>query len=639
MNLTETLKSTLRGVGRRLGMARAAGMPPGSGNGPAVGGSAAMGPSLNRIILSTARDRWQSTSVRNYTPDMIEGILRGAFNGDLLQRWQLFDVMQSTWPRLAKGLSELSQAVTDHEWPLQPYCDGGKKPSAEALRRRRIVQEVLWGMEADPTKDENGTEEFLGDMADAWAKGISVQELDWELRSTPLGQITALKCSRWIHPRCYGYPSNARAMDRLMLKVSELSQDNPQLQAQLDALAARGLVEREGQWCTFPPDKFLVAVAKQKSGHPIGGALLQPLAWWWCVSNFSASWMVEKAQLFGVPMRMAYYAEGTDQAQINKITEMLENMGTAAYGVFKAGTIIDIKEAVTNATGDPSIAVQLAADMACDLIVTGNTVTSAQGQRGRDLSTERMDVMSQRKRGLLNWTAGRINRQLIPMICRLNFGDTQEMPFVTTGDEAEKDAKATAETVEVWKRAGMEVPRSWAHERAGIPEPEPGEPVLGAGAGAGVAGDPKPGATPGVEDTNDPALHPADPPEEDSTTGPTASAMAMAARSPFLAQAAASSRDVALAEAVLRELPGITEAWAGQVKPYLLQLTLSAQNPNVTDANFNAMIARAQSHLPESMGSLLNREALASAMEKAMGAAMVQGIASVRRVRVRQGNG
>ena len=614
MNLTSSARSAFQTLGRRLGWARAAA--------PQQIGGVATSP-LNRIILSSAKDRWMSSSMRQYTPDMIEGILKGAFAGDLLQRWQLFDMMQSTWPRLAKNLSELTQAVTDHEWPLQPYCEPGKKPSPEALRRKRVVEEVLWGMEADPTKDENGTEEFLSDMADAWAKGISVQELDWEIRQSPVGRIMAIKSTRWIHPRCYGYPPSARGMDRLMLRAGELSQDNPGLKQQLDQLVDRGLVEREGDWVSFAPDKFLVAVAKQKAGHPIGGALLQPLAWWWCVANFSAQWMVEKAQLFGVPMRMAYYAEGTDQSQITKIEDMLENMGTAAWGVFKAGTIIDIKEAVTNATGDPSAAVQLAADMCCDLLVIGNAVTSSQGQRGRDLSTERMDQMSQRKRALLNWTAGRINRQLIPMISRLNFGDTLEMPYVTTGDEAEKDAKATAETVKVWIEAGMDVPKAWAHEKAGIPEAEPGEPTLAQKPAGGPAagGPPKPG--------DRPAKRPGNSPED----GPTAQAMAMAARSPFLAQAAASSRDVALAEAVASDLPGITEEWLRQVKPYLLQLTISAQNPDVSEEQFRAMIARARAHLPEQIGPLLNEKALASAMERAMGAAMASGIAQTLALR------
>jgi hypothetical protein len=57
---------------------------------------------------------------------------------------------------------------------------------------------------------------MVGDVLDAWGKGISVQELLWEIRPYEGGSIIAPRASRWVHPRHYGYAQND---SRLMLSV------------------------------------------------------------------------------------------------------------------------------------------------------------------------------------------------------------------------------------------------------------------------------------------------------------------------------------------------------------------------------------------------------------------------------------
>jgi hypothetical protein len=73
----------------------------------------------------------------------------------------------------------------------------------------------------------------------------------------------------------------------------------------------------------FPKNKFLIAVTKAKSGTALGGSCLRPLAWW-CVSNFAGDWLLDLAQIFGIPFRKASYEKGTPEPAKAEARQMLQ---------------------------------------------------------------------------------------------------------------------------------------------------------------------------------------------------------------------------------------------------------------------------------------------------------------------------
>src|SRR5579884_2360167 len=73
-------------------------------------------------ILPNARDRWMATNLHYYSPKRVENIARSAMSGNTVAQWQMFDLMEQTWPRLAKNLNELKDAVVDLDWTLQAYA-------------------------------------------------------------------------------------------------------------------------------------------------------------------------------------------------------------------------------------------------------------------------------------------------------------------------------------------------------------------------------------------------------------------------------------------------------------------------------------------------------------------------------------
>ncbi len=104
----------------------------------------------------------------------------------------------------------------------------------------------------------------------------------------------------------------------------------------------------------------------------LGGALLRPLVWWWCAANFSADWLLNFAQVFGLPLRWATYDATAPQETVDRICAMLQNMGSASWGAFPNGTTLEVKaEGQKSGADTPQGDMLDRADKQCDLLVLG----------------------------------------------------------------------------------------------------------------------------------------------------------------------------------------------------------------------------------------------------------------------------
>ncbi len=431
-----------------------------------AGASGRKSAGLESIVVPAARDRWLTTIASNYTPDTISSTLRSVLYGNNQAQWALFDVMEDTWPRLAKNLGELKRSVVSLQWTIQPWARQKSKPSQEAFRRAALLETAIWSMRPAAPAGENDFPSTVYDILDAWGKGVSVLEIDWELRAAGHGSGRSImpRATRWIPPRYYGYPLDAA---NLQLKSSEILAGNP------------AAATKAASYVPFNPDKFIVAIARAKTGHPAGTALLRPLAFWWCASNFASDWLMNFAQVFGQPIRWANYDPNVP-GLLDEISDMLENMGSAAWGAFPAGTVLELKEAAKAAKDNPQVVLLNLADKICDILILGQTLTTDAGDRG----TQALGTVHQQVRGdyisaAADWAATILNQQFIPAFCRLNFGDTAEMPWFNPALKQAKDAEALARRDRIILQAGVPVPRQWLYERHGIPVPKPGERVVG----------------------------------------------------------------------------------------------------------------------------------------------------------------
>jgi phage gp29-like protein len=550
-------------------------------------------PPLKTVVVPAARDRWLAAGLTDLTPEQIYSTLRGALSGDLLQVWRLFDVMEDTWPRLSVNLAKVRAAVKRHDWTLQAWAPLGSRPSAEALRRARMLGDAIWSMRPAPDLDELGWEGTLDALMDAWGKGVSVLEVDWELRDTAEGAFIAPRCTHWVHPRYYGWPSEDRPEgDRLMLRASEVL---PRSQA---------LGPAPQDWLPFPPRKFILAVCKARTAHAAAAARLRQLAWWWCVSNFSGQWLVNYAQLFGVPIRWATYDPARPDLR-PVLEQMLERMGSAGWAVMPEGTSLTLHAAPGGAAENPQLALLQLADRICDVAILGQTLTTDVGASGsRALGEVHKEVQDEIVQAAIRWLASTLNEQLLPAWCELNWGDRRECPYFLDRAPAERDTRATAETFEVVLRSGVPIPRDFYYEQLGIPQPEPDQPVIMPPSTAVLP----PSPLPDPAQARRPGAPPAPPPA------------ALGA-----AYFARQIQNQALADHVLEDLTGIEAAWLGGARPWLARLVEAAQDPKVSDAEFLELLERARRNVPSELAPLLHPEAVSEALERALGAACVNG--------------
>ncbi len=547
---------------------------------------------LQRILRPEVATRWSGWLARDYTPDRIEQALRGALMGDHGAAWEVFHLMEDTWPRLQKALGELKRAVLQYDWCVEPWTEEGQPPTPQAEERAKLVSRAVWTMAPRADEAANGFEATLFDLLDAWGKGTSVLEVDWEVR----GGEFAPKQTHWVHPRCYAWTDEGRIALRL----------EPQ-----SSVASR---PRAGDLVEFPPHKFLIGICRARTGPVLSTALLRPLAWWWCAANFSASWILNLAQIFGLPIRWATYAQGTSPTMINQICAMLENMGSAAWAAFPSGTQIELKEPTKGGGSWPQDALLDRADRQVDLLVLGQTLTTDVGDSGsRALGGVHKSVRDEIVASAASWLASIVNQQLVRSILLLNYGDDGDAPEFCPKPVETQDLKANAERDAVLLDRGIALPKEWFYRRHQIPIPQEGEELISKPA---AATPPAGGSEPAGETPEAP--EDAEDPEEEDPNDPQAGmdARALYARS-------AAQRD--LADAVLADVTKVQAEWLGGARPWFQRLIAAAGDPGITDTEFMQMVARARAAVPEQLGPLLTPDAVADALEKAMGASCING--------------
>lgn len=437
-------------------------------------------PNLARILRPQATGRWLMPQLGSITPQYIEMTLRAAMAGAHQPQWELFDLMLDTWPELAACAAELSDGVMAMEKVFAPWQEEEDEPTDSSNERQRLVSAALRGMKPDVAADENDFDGCLRDLIDGWLRGVTVQEILWQSRPAgKLGTILAPQATAWVHPACYGFQDGVLGLrtgqgdgvtrwqgERNRLTPSPLHPFTPSL------------------FQSFPEHKFLLGVHKAKSGSVPAGALLRPLAWWWCAANFSADWLLRLAELFGLPFRWASYDPNAPQAVIDSICTMLQNMGANGYAAFPTGTQLELKEpAKAGSDHSPQGELLDRADRYARMVLLGQTLTGAsdasKGGGKAGMSTE-TGVKEQRIASCAAYVAGVVNSQFIPSILALNYGDDGECPALSFETKKEDDLvqKATIVQTLCTAGAGSIIGKDWLGKTFGIPKPAKDEETL-----------------------------------------------------------------------------------------------------------------------------------------------------------------
>jgi phage gp29-like protein len=454
---------------------------------------------LGRILRPQAAVRWILPQLAAITPQYIEMVLRSALAGDHVRQWELFDLMLDTWPELSSCCQELTYGVMRKKLIWEPFAVEDEEPEDEAVDRMQFVCSALRAMRPDPAADENDFRGTLSDIVSGWFQGVTVLEVDWvsstlftasrsrdEERKeahedaeagrrveSPEEQETEIRryesaivprATFWAHPTNFVWCTDGK----LRLRT-----------ASVPAYTLQG--PGDGMMTDFPPYKFLIGIHKSKAGSALGGALLRPLAWWWCAANFSSDWLLNLAQTFGLPFRWANYAQNSPQATVDAICNMLQNMGSAGWAAFPEGTTLELKEA-SGKTGDSSPQGDLLdrADRYARMLVLGQTLSGSQDASkggGKAFGEVESRVKDDRIDAAAEYAANVINAQLVPAILALNYGDDEYSPTCRFLEE-EEGGLADAQRDQVLISAGLDIGKNFLRKKYAIPAPAEEEEIV-----------------------------------------------------------------------------------------------------------------------------------------------------------------
>lgn len=425
------------------------------GKTPAKNGSQAAGKTpagvpagLARILRPGASMRWTLPSMASMTPQYIETVLTGALAGNHVQQWELFDMMLDTWPELGACQSELMEGVLAMKPVFTPWAEEGEAPTESAIERQQVVSSALRRMRPDVAADENNLTGTIRDIADGFLRGTTMLETDWHSVSAgKLGTIIAPRATTWAHPSYFGWSQAGRLGLRMPGGIADL-----------------------------PPHKFLIGIHKAKAGSALGGAMLRPLAWWWCAANFASDWLLNLAQLFGLPFRWANHDPNASQETIDAICNMLQNMGSAGWAAFPAGTTLELKD--VGASGDHSPQGDLLdrADRYARMLILGQTMSGSQDSSkggGKAFGSVEADVKAARTDACAKYVCEAFNSQLITSILELNYGDAAECPQMSLVPDREAGAEEATRD-EALARL-MPIPLSHLRSKYNVPEAGKGE--------------------------------------------------------------------------------------------------------------------------------------------------------------------
>ncbi len=426
------------------------------------------------MLRPQALFRWLGPQLAAITPTYIEQTMLGAMAGSTLQAWSLFDLMLKTWPELLACYQELIESVIRKKLVYEPYCEEDEKPTPSAIEKQKVVATALRRMQPDPTRDDSDLEATIRDVLDAWFRGVAVSEIVWQnVDDKQVGSIIAPKSTFAVDPTNYGFGSDGALGIR-----SNKSKD-----AGSWPYSTTSLIPSPDQLKPFPENKFLIAMHKASGGSPLGGALLRPLAWWWCAANFSSDWLLNLAQLFGLPFRWVTYDSSASSDTISAIDQMLQNMGSNGWARFPVGTTMEMLQTGKEGSDhSPQGELLDRADRYARSLILGQTMTGNHGTTGKGggqaFGKVEETVKSDRIDAAGKFAVTVINQQLVPSILMLNFGDTDEMPTLKYLEDEVADL-TEAQRDKTLADAGLEIGVDYLRKKYDIPEPADGEDVIG----------------------------------------------------------------------------------------------------------------------------------------------------------------
>ena len=401
-------------------------------------------PRPGRLLRARKEDSWRDYPGDGLTPSRLAQILRAADEGALDVAMQLYEQMEEKDAHLFSVASTRRLALTGVGWQV-----------VSAAEMTDGVDRALADEAADYCRGELARlerfDEALQHLSLALGRNMALAELVWE--SSESGHRLAD-----IVPVDFG---------RLMF--DEL--DQPRV---LTAEAGyEGMV--------LPANKFVVHSPHSVSGHPSRGGLLRVTALAFLGKRYAVKDWLVFAEVFGMPVRIARYEPAATAEEKSELLEMLQRLGSDATGIFSKAVELELVEARRGSNAGPYQALCEFFNREISKAWLGQTLTTdTAGSTGTFAAAAiHEQVRADLREDDIRKEARTIRRDVLRPLAQFKFGLAVPVPYFRRNLERPRDLRELADVLATAvSKLGIRVPRRWAHETLGIPEPGESEAVL-----------------------------------------------------------------------------------------------------------------------------------------------------------------
>jgi phage gp29-like protein len=403
-------------------------------------------PDTREISTVSIYNRYSTYPSHGLTPERLTSIFKEADQGDIYRQSELQQEMLEKDNALFGMYNARKLGVLKYESEILAISD-----DAAAIKHADYVREVI-----DNIKNWRGT---LGDILDAVAKAISVNQIMWQIEG---GDV-------WIDRIEHADLKNFR-----FGKGSDYLSDLNVIRRLTDGNRIDG-VELE-------INKWIVAIMKARSGHPSRGSLLRTNAWMYLFKNFDVKAWIQFAEIYGLPIRIGKYPamEKDNETFLSDLESALRNLGQDASAIIPDTAAIEFVEAAQKAATS-SLHGELAdfCNKENSLAILGHSgaAMSTPGQLGNASEAMEAKIDLIQADGLaLDYI---ISDQLIRPLIDFKFGTQDKYPYFKTLIKPPVDKVALVNVYDgAINRIGLPVASQDVYDALGIRQPEEGEEIL-----------------------------------------------------------------------------------------------------------------------------------------------------------------
>lgn len=372
------------------------------------------------------------------TPQRLAQLLYSAESGYPAAYLDLAEEMEEKYPHYLSVLNTRKRAVQGLEITVEAADD-----SAGAQAQADVVRDAIPAVDA-----------ALFDLMDAVGKGFSALEILWDTSSRQWLPRDLV----WRDPRWFQF---ARLDGRTLLLRDDFNPDGVPL----------------------PPYKFIRHLSSAKSGLPIRGGIARAAAWSYLFQNYAIKDWVVFAEVFGQPVRMGRYEDGTTSPeQIQILLDALRAIGTDAAAAIPKSMEVELISSSSRASADIYERLAQHMDAQISKLVLGQTLTTETSPSGGGAfalgkvhNEVRYDILHSDCRQI----SSTLNRDLVRPLIDLNFGPQENYPELVIRFDEPEDLAALTENLAKLVPLNVPVPVKWTLDKYGIPEAVDGEALLG----------------------------------------------------------------------------------------------------------------------------------------------------------------